>query len=227
MEYQAAWLPLEPGVDGWVFVPAADDRPARGTTRSRQDKAWTRRCSSSSSAARRGQQSTPDQLPCQFRGPGLPGMFAADHLLPGARAPPDGRSGSARPPARPGPRGPQLPDDPHALQLVPSEHVPADWRSRRPGRGLRRAAQPEIAAQLLAPRTCGCSTRRRTTRPPGSTCGRRRALGAVAVVLDRTAADAVPTVSAHLARMLASRGLKDSPLFTVQEAIASRGGRRA
>ena len=34
---------------------------------------------------------------------------------------------------------------------------------------------------------------------------------AVAIVLDRTPPDAVETVSTHLARMLASRGLKDSP----------------
>ncbi len=40
---------------------------------------------------------------------------------------------------------------------------------------------------------------------------------AVAIVLDRTAADAVQTVSTHLARMLASRGLKDTPLFIVHE----------
>ncbi len=41
---------------------------------------------------------------------------------------------------------------------------------------------------------------------------------AVAVVLDRTPADSVQTVAAHLARMLASRGLKDSPLFVVHGA---------
>jgi hypothetical protein len=41
---------------------------------------------------------------------------------------------------------------------------------------------------------------------------------AVAIVLDRTPPDAVDTVATHLARMLASRGLKDSPLFTVDEA---------
>ncbi len=40
---------------------------------------------------------------------------------------------------------------------------------------------------------------------------------AVAIVLDRTPEDAVETVASHLARMLASRGLKDSPLFTVHE----------
>ena len=47
---------------------------------------------------------------------------------------------------------------------------------------------------------------------------------AVAIVLDRTPADAVPTVAAHLARMLASRGLKDSPLFTVDESPVSEEG---
>ncbi|GAB2987003.1 dynamin family protein [Nocardioides montaniterrae] len=40
---------------------------------------------------------------------------------------------------------------------------------------------------------------------------------AVAVVLDRTPAGDVSTVSAHLARMLAARGLKDSPLFGVPD----------
>ena len=39
----------------------------------------------------------------------------------------------------------------------------------------------------------------------------------VAVVLDRTAADAVVEVRGHLARMMTSRGLSDSPLFTVPE----------
>jgi hypothetical protein len=40
---------------------------------------------------------------------------------------------------------------------------------------------------------------------------------AVAIILDRTPASAVGEVSAHLSRMLVSRGLKDSPLFTVPE----------
>ena len=39
----------------------------------------------------------------------------------------------------------------------------------------------------------------------------------VAVVLDRTHADAVIEVRGHLARMMTSRGLSDSPLFTVPE----------
>ena len=40
---------------------------------------------------------------------------------------------------------------------------------------------------------------------------------AVAIVLDRTPPEAVDTITTHLARMLASRGLKDSPLFVVEE----------
>lgn len=47
---------------------------------------------------------------------------------------------------------------------------------------------------------------------------------AVAIVLDRTPPEAVDTVAAHLARMLASRGLKDSPLFTVREGQVSEMG---
>lgn len=39
----------------------------------------------------------------------------------------------------------------------------------------------------------------------------------VAVVLDRTSPDAVVEVRGHLARMMTSRGLSDSPLFTVPE----------
>ena len=47
---------------------------------------------------------------------------------------------------------------------------------------------------------------------------------AVAIVLDRTPEDAVQTVATHLARMLASRGLKDSPLFIVREGPVSDEG---
>ncbi len=46
----------------------------------------------------------------------------------------------------------------------------------------------------------------------------------VAVVLDRTADDAVETVATHLARMLAARGLKDSPLFIVREGTPGDDG---
>ncbi len=47
---------------------------------------------------------------------------------------------------------------------------------------------------------------------------------AVAVVLDRTAPDALEEVSAHLARMLTARGLRDSPLFSVPETDVGEDG---
>jgi hypothetical protein len=47
---------------------------------------------------------------------------------------------------------------------------------------------------------------------------------AVAIVLDRTAPEAVEEVSGHLARMLTARGLRDSPLFAVTEGPVSDDG---
>ncbi len=46
----------------------------------------------------------------------------------------------------------------------------------------------------------------------------------VAVVLDRTAADGIAEVRGHLARMMTSRGLSDSPLFTVPETSVDAEG---
>lgn len=46
----------------------------------------------------------------------------------------------------------------------------------------------------------------------------------VAVVLDRTSTDAVTEVRGHLARMMTSRGLSDSPLFTVPESGVDADG---
>jgi hypothetical protein len=47
---------------------------------------------------------------------------------------------------------------------------------------------------------------------------------AVAIVLDRTAPSAVDEVSTHLAKMLTTRGLKDSPLFVVTEGTVDAEG---
>ena len=46
----------------------------------------------------------------------------------------------------------------------------------------------------------------------------------VAMVLDRTPAESFETVAGHLARMMAARGLKDSPLFGVPEGPVSEDG---
>jgi GTPase SAR1 family protein len=47
---------------------------------------------------------------------------------------------------------------------------------------------------------------------------------AVAIVLDRTQPSAITEVSAHLARMLTARGLRDSPLFIVPEGEVDEQG---
>ncbi|MFL6090886.1 MAG: dynamin family protein [Aeromicrobium sp.] len=46
----------------------------------------------------------------------------------------------------------------------------------------------------------------------------------LAVVLDRTPTDAIAEVRGHLARMMTSRGLSDSPLFTVAESSTDHEG---
>lgn len=120
-------------------------------------------------------------------------------------------------------------NDPEALQLVASETVPA---------GLAILDAPDIdsveernrtlAAQLLAAADLWLfvtSAARYADQVPWEFL--RKAAersAAVAIVLDRTPPEAVETVSTHLARMLASRGLKDSPLFTVTEGGVTEDG---
>ncbi|WP_296603314.1 dynamin family protein [Nocardioides sp.] len=120
-------------------------------------------------------------------------------------------------------------DDPHALQLVASDTVPV---------GLAILDAPDvdsveehnrtIAAQLLAAADLWLfvtSAARYSDQVPWDYLRQAAERStSVAIVLDRTPADAVQTVAAHLARMLASRGLKDSPLFTVNEAPVSEAG---
>jgi predicted GTPase len=119
--------------------------------------------------------------------------------------------------------------DPHALQLVPADVVP---------QGLAILDAPDIdsveesnrllAAQLLAAADLWLfvtSAARYADQVPWDFlrhAAERSA--AVAIVLDRTPPDAVDTVATHLARMLAARGLKDSPLFTVNEATVTEDG---
>ena len=120
-------------------------------------------------------------------------------------------------------------DDPHALQLVASANVP---------QGLAVLDAPDIdsveeanrllAAQLLAAADLWLfvtSAARYADQVPWvflRQAAERSA--AVAIVLDRTPADAMETVATHLARMMASRGLKDSPLFAVPERQPSADG---
>ncbi|MDF1606404.1 dynamin family protein [Nocardioides sp. YIM 152315] len=120
-------------------------------------------------------------------------------------------------------------DDRHALQLVASDTLP-------PGLAILDAPDVDsveednrrLATQLLAAADLWLfvtSAARYSDQVPWEHLKRAAERStAVAIVLDRTPADAVTTVAAHLARMLASRGLKDSPLFTVPESTVSPEG---
>jgi predicted GTPase len=119
--------------------------------------------------------------------------------------------------------------DPEALQLVAADTVPA---------GLAILDAPdvdsvveenrELAAQLLAAADLWMfvtSAARYADQVPWEFLRQAAERStAVAIVLDRTPEDAVQTVATHLARMLASRGLKDSPLFVVHEGPVSEEG---
>jgi predicted GTPase len=119
--------------------------------------------------------------------------------------------------------------DPDAIQVVASETVPA---------GLAILDAPDVdsveernrtlAGQLLAAADLWLfvtsAARYADQVPWGYLRQAAERSTAVAIVLDRTPADAVDTVSTHLARMLASRGLKESPLFVVTEGTVSDDG---
>ena len=120
-------------------------------------------------------------------------------------------------------------NDPDALQLVAAESMP---------KGLAILDAPDVdsveernrqlAAQLLAAGDLWLfvtsAARYADQVPWGFLKQAAERSTAVAIVLDRTPDDAVRTVAAHLARMLASRGLKDSPLFTVTEGTVDADG---
>jgi energy-coupling factor transporter ATP-binding protein EcfA2 len=119
--------------------------------------------------------------------------------------------------------------DPGALQLVASEAIPA---------GLAVLDAPDIdsveeqnrtlAAQLLAAADLWLfvtSAARYADQVPWEFLKQAAdRSAAVAIVLDRTQPAAIPEVSAHLARMLTARGLRDSPLFVVPEGEVDEQG---
>ncbi|HZJ04696.1 MAG TPA: ABC transporter [Nocardioidaceae bacterium] len=119
--------------------------------------------------------------------------------------------------------------EPGALQLVPSDAVPS---------GLAILDAPDIdsvekrnrtlATQLLAAADLWLfvtSAARYADQVPWDflKAAAERST-AVAVVLDRTPPEAVEEVSGHLARMLTSRGLRESLLFTVTEGPVTEEG---
>jgi energy-coupling factor transporter ATP-binding protein EcfA2 len=119
--------------------------------------------------------------------------------------------------------------DPGTLQLVRSEAIP---------RGLAVLDAPDIdsveeqnrvlAAQLLGAADLWLfvtSAARYADQVPWEFLKQAAdRSAAVAVVLDRTAPEAVTEVSTHLARMLSARGLRDSPLFIVPEGEVDEQG---
>ena len=119
--------------------------------------------------------------------------------------------------------------DPGALQLVASTAIP-------PGLALLDAPDIDsveernrsLAAQLLAAADLWLfvtsAARYADQVPWGFLKQAADRSAAVAIVLDRTATEAISEVSSHLARMLVERGLKDSPLFVVAEAPLDEDG---
>ena len=120
-------------------------------------------------------------------------------------------------------------NDPDALQLVASDTVPQGLAILdAPDVDSVEERNRELAAQLLAAADLWLfvtsAARYADQVPWGFLRQAADRSTAVAIVLDRTPEDAVHTVSTHLARMLASRGLKDSPLFVVREGPVSDEG---
>jgi len=112
--------------------------------------------------------------------------------------------------------------DPRAVQLVPLDVVPQGLAILdAPDVDSVEESNRHLAAELLAAADLWIfvtSAARYADQVPWDflrQAAERSA--AVAIVLDRTPPDAVGTVATHLARMLAARGLRDSPLFTVHE----------
>lgn len=127
------------------------------------------------------------------------------------------------------PRTQAVTNDVYALRLATSTGVP---------RGLAVLDAPdidsidqgnrELATQLLAAADLWLfvtSAARYADQVPWDYLGRAAERStSVAVVLDRTQPDAVVEVRGHLARMMTSRGLSDSPLFTVPESPVGEDG---
>ena len=158
-----------------------------------------------------------------------PGVLRPDHPLAGAGAQPR-RRGLVRQgahPARPGPHRRRRPATRARCSWSPTTSVPE---------GLAILDAPDIdsveernrtlAAELLAAADLWLfvtSAARYADQVPWDflQAAAERST-AVAIVLDRTAPEAVEEVSGHLARMLVDRGLRDSPLFTVTEGAGQR-----
>ncbi|GAA1919685.1 dynamin family protein [Nocardioides lentus] len=120
-------------------------------------------------------------------------------------------------------------NDPAALQLVASDAVPHGLAVLdAPDVDSVDASNRALAAELLAAGDLWLfvtSAARYADQVPWELLRQAAERStSVAVVLDRTDPDDAGTVATHLARMLASRGLKDCPLFTVPETTLTDDG---
>lgn len=119
-------------------------------------------------------------------------------------------------------RTPRASADPGALQVVASERVPAGLAILdAPDVDSVERRNRELARQLLAAADMWLfvtSAARYADQVPWDYLRAAADRSAeVAVVLDRTRAAALEEVAEHLGRLLASRGLRESPVFTVPE----------
>ena len=121
------------------------------------------------------------------------------------------------------------PNDVSALRVVPSNGVPKGLAILdAPDIDSIDAGNRELATQLLAAADLWLfvtSAARYADQVPWDYLRHAAERStSLAVVLDRTPAEAVVEVRGHLARMMTSRGLSDSPLFTVPESATDHEG---
>jgi hypothetical protein len=119
--------------------------------------------------------------------------------------------------------------DPAALQLVADEQVPEGLAILdAPDIDSVEKANRTLASELLAAADLWLfvtsAARYADQVPWGFLQSAAERSTAVAIVLDRTAPEAVTEISHHLARMLTARGLRDSPLFAVTEGVVGDDG---
>ncbi|MGJ9414334.1 ABC transporter [Aeromicrobium sp. CF4.19] len=127
------------------------------------------------------------------------------------------------------PRTDVITNDVYALRLAPSRFMPRGLAVLdAPDIDSIDAANRELAAQLLAAADLWLfvtSAARYADQVPWDYLRRAAERStSVAVVLDRTHDAHVVEVRGHLARMMTSRGLSDSPLFTVPESEVDAHG---
>jgi hypothetical protein len=127
------------------------------------------------------------------------------------------------------PRAVDHPQDVSALVVVPSAGVPQGLAILdAPDIDSIDAGNRALAAQLLAAADLWLfvtSAARYADQVPWDYLRQAAERStSLAVVLDRTSPEAVVEVRGHLARMMTSRGLSDSPLFTVPESSTDHEG---